>query len=308
MLDVLSAEEPIACQILIEIHQGPFLHAKLLERFAKARYMLFSYEINGIKHPSLEQEFIKIDRSRFDPLVKAFFQQQQKARQITMRQNLDSSHAAFHYLYNALMPEVNCPRLVRVGNTDDGGKWICDPWQLPDNCTVYSLGVGGDVTFEVELSNMTNLRCNTFSVDPDTKYASLVGTIPKVTFNAWRMAQVDKPAEKVRSIQGIMQEYGHRYIDILKIDIDNAEHEVMPDVLSAEEPIACQILIEIHQGPFLHAKLLERFAKARYMLFSYEINGYSIDACEYSFIHISCMQRYGISDTLFKLFNTARRR
>uniref|UniRef100_A0A914WVT2 Methyltransferase domain-containing protein n=1 Tax=Plectus sambesii TaxID=2011161 RepID=A0A914WVT2_9BILA len=163
----------------------------------------------GIKHPSLEQEFIKIDRSRFDPLVKAFFQQQQKARQITMQQNLDISHAAFHYLYNALMPEVNCPRLMRVGNTDDGGKWICDPWQLPDNCTVYSLGVGGDVTFEVELSNMTNLRCNTFSVNPDTKYASLVGTIPKVTFNAWRMAQVDKPAEKVRSIQGIMQEYGH---------------------------------------------------------------------------------------------------
>uniref|UniRef100_A0A914X548 Methyltransferase domain-containing protein n=1 Tax=Plectus sambesii TaxID=2011161 RepID=A0A914X548_9BILA len=262
----------------------------------------------NIWQSSPEQESIKIDRSRFDPLVKAFFQQQQTARQNTMRQNLNSTRAAFHFLYNALMPEVNCPRLVRVGNTDDGGKWICDPWQLPDNCTIYSLGVGGDVTFEVELSSIISSRCNTFSVDPNANYTSLVSTIPKVTFNAWRIAKVDKPAEKIRSIRGIMQEYGHRYIEILKIDIDDAEHEVMPDVLSAEEPIACQILIEIHQGPFLHAKLLEHFAKARYMLFSYEINGYAIDACEYSFIHTSCMQRYGISDTLFNLFDIARRR
>lgn len=38
-------------------------------------------------------------------------------------------------LYNVLVPEVYCLDLVRVGNVVDGGKWVCNPKEMPqENC------------------------------------------------------------------------------------------------------------------------------------------------------------------------------
>ena len=87
-----------------------------------------------------------------------------------------------------------------------------------------------------------------------------------------------------------------------------SEHAVIPDIMSVDKPIVSLILIELHGEVYNHTKLIEQFAKARYMLFSYEVNGYSIIACEYSFIYLSCMQSCGISDVLHRLFNVSRRK
>lgn len=33
-------------------------------------------------------------------------------------------------MYNVLAPEVYCPELIKVGTTEDGGKWMCAPSRL----------------------------------------------------------------------------------------------------------------------------------------------------------------------------------
>jgi hypothetical protein len=70
----------------------------------------------------------------------------------------------------------------------------------------------------------------------------------------------------------------------------------MPNILLVDKLIACQILIEIDGEVYNRTKLIEQFANVWYMFLSYEVNGYSITAYEYSFIHLSCMQSYGISE------------
>lgn len=34
------------------------------------------------------------------------------------------------WLYNNLAPEIFCPELIKVGTTNDGGKWMCSPSRL----------------------------------------------------------------------------------------------------------------------------------------------------------------------------------
>jgi Methyltransferase FkbM domain len=38
---------------------------------------------------------------------------------------------------------------------------------------------------------------------------------------------------QVRTISSLMAEYGHQRIDLLKLDIEGAEHEVVPSVVAA---------------------------------------------------------------------------
>ena len=91
-----------------------------------------------------------------------------------------------------------------------------------------------------------------------------------------------------------------------------SEYAIVPDLL--RESIFCQILIEIHGegrnsegNPWRRpardvVELVRTFAKYEYYLFSYEINGFHLSLCEFSFIHKSCMQTYGVSIILGKIF------
>lgn len=161
-----------------------------------------------------------------DPLVRSVFERQQVARQQVIGHNLDDRGSEaelmidLHYLYNGLVPEVLCSRLVRIGNTDDGGKWLCNPWSLPTNCVLYSLGVGGDMSFENELGQLLNSRCSTWSFDNNQAYASLFNGLNQSTFHPWLIGQTTNASASVYTMLDIMKHFNHTYLDILKIDIE----------------------------------------------------------------------------------------
>ncbi len=49
----------------------------------------------------------------------------------------------------------------------------------------------------------------------------------------------------MKCLKSIMEELGHNYIDVLKLDIEGAEYEVIPNILRDELQIG-QICVEIH--------------------------------------------------------------
>uniref|UniRef100_A0A914DS24 Methyltransferase domain-containing protein n=1 Tax=Acrobeloides nanus TaxID=290746 RepID=A0A914DS24_9BILA len=94
------------------------------------------------------------------------------------------------------------------------------------------------------------------------------------------------------SFKDILKVYNDKEIDILKIDIEGGEFESMDQILSV--PI-CQILIEIHGGTVEKTlNIIQQIAKKDFYLFAHEVNGHVLQVGEYSFIHKSCFNHFGV--------------
>ncbi len=62
--------------------------------------------------------------------------------------------------------QVFCAGLARVGSEADGGKWVCNPLSvLAPPCSIYSLGVSNDVSFDVQIQTLTNKTCKLYAFD-----------------------------------------------------------------------------------------------------------------------------------------------
>ena len=78
------------------------------------------------------------------------------------------------YLWDFFPPAFNCPFRERIGRFSEGGKVVCNWQALAAKCKqsgvsgesaiVYSFGVRGDVSFELELIELTG--CDIWAFDP----------------------------------------------------------------------------------------------------------------------------------------------
>ncbi|KAF1759808.1 hypothetical protein GCK72_016275 [Caenorhabditis remanei] len=199
----------------------------------------------------------------------------------------------YYLLYGSLAPEVFCPEKIRVGTVGDGGKWVCNPWKVPRDSVMFSLGLNNYIGFEEEWQKMTNNSNVLYGFDaaeqnPDTKntYSNIRGTSRQAT-----IAVASDPSKHKYTIEDLARTSNISDIEILKIDIEGAELTCLIPFLTKYQ--VCQIYLELHGGAPEHVALLNRIAHLGYRLFSYEINGYSMSACEYSFIHDKCIDKYG---------------
>ncbi|ETN69052.1 hypothetical protein NECAME_01162 [Necator americanus] len=185
----------------------------------------------------------------------------------------------YMFVYNNMGPEVHCPELVRVGTTNDGGKWICSPFRIPDGCAIISLGLFNEVTFEQELQYIINKRCKIFAYDSQQQAPHTLKLLESIRTKAMKAtisAETDVSKQRY-AIEDLMVMEGVRSIEILKIDIE----------------VLFQIMIEIHGTPAEMVTLLTKISRQGYWLYSYEINGAWHNLCEFSFIHESAFERYG---------------
>ena len=150
----------------------------------------------------------------------------------------------------------HCPAPVeKIGSLSDGGKWVCgmDTLLQRPGCVVYSFGCNGDTAFEEAILKYT--PCSVFTFDPtlnDTQRAR-VAAVPAIHFAAIGLSNADgevvikgKPCP-VRTLHTLMQENGHAWIDLMKMDIDYGEWKVLDAMIAQGRRMPLtQAQIEFH--------------------------------------------------------------
>jgi FkbM family methyltransferase len=203
--------------------------------------------------------------------------------------------------------ELRVPRL-RLGRP--GANWCVCPAGLGPDSVIYSFGVGEDVSFEVALIQRFNVRVNAFDPTPRSLAWVRSQSLPpafvlhELGLAAWdgnasfspppNPAHVsyslvrrspDEPAilAPVRRLSTIAATLGHTRIDLLKMDIEGAEYEVLPDCLSSG-PVIDQLLVEFHHRWETVGVAATRQVIAHLKRAGYRIAHASPDGSEYTFL------------------------
>ncbi|KAK6729718.1 hypothetical protein RB195_006647 [Necator americanus] len=205
----------------------------------------------------------------FNKMLKLYKEQAKDRRSLLYSVVRNTREEKYMPLYNILVPEVYCPVKVRVGRASDGGKWMCDPFRIPEKSVIFSLGYRKEASFEKELQKIKEFRM--------------------VSKKAKICCKTDEKYD-VYTLGDLMKLQNITEIEILKVDIEGAEHDVMPRFLQERQP--AQVIIEIHSSSSEMAKLLLDISRQGYWLYWHEINAGLHIVCEFSFLHESAFDRY----------------
>lgn len=207
--------------------------------------------------------------------------------------------------------DINCKH-KRYGNIY-GGFYVC-PQFLNQKSIIYSFGIGEDISFDKAI--IENHNCQVFGFDPTPKSIIWIknqnlpanfnfydfGISNKSGFVEFYLPRnpeyisgsyiiqknvniMDKIVVKMKSFEDIINELGHKHIDILKMDIEGAEYDVIDCILNTRIPIN-QFLIEFHERLFENGKV-----QTENVIEKLKSNGYGIFAISDSFEEISFIKK-----------------
>lgn len=167
--------------------------------------------------------------------------------------------------------ELHAPK-VRLGN--DGAAWCVLSDVLTADSVVYSVGIGEDISFDVELITRFGVHVHAFDPTPRSLawlkgqklpdgfephaygLADRDGTMTflppedakHVSYTSISEGRTGVSTEApVQRLSSIMASLGHSVIDLLKMDIEGAEYAVIEDILSSHTPVR-QLLVEFHHS------------------------------------------------------------
>lgn len=165
--------------------------------------------------------------------------------------------------------QMHCPKL-RLGN--EGTSWCICPGELSEASTVYSFGVGDDISFDLALIERFGLRVDAFDPTPRSNaWLAMQRTPEKFIFHPYGIGSRDGTATfypenpkfvsysvverglrsgeafeaPIYRLNTILKLLGHKTIDVLKIDIEGSEYEVIDDLIASRVD-ARQLLVEFH--------------------------------------------------------------
>src|SRR6266404_1803800 len=144
--------------------------------------------------------------------------------------------------------------------------------ELREQATIYSFGIGTDISFDLELIRKFGVQVHAFDPTPRSLAWLKTQEVPAgfhihqygvaACDGMLRFAPPKSPAHvshsivqragseraiwaPVRRITTIMKDLGHDSLDLLKMDVEGAEYAVLQDVLENSVPVT-QLCVEFH--------------------------------------------------------------
>uniref|UniRef100_A0A7E4ZZI0 Methyltranfer_dom domain-containing protein n=1 Tax=Panagrellus redivivus TaxID=6233 RepID=A0A7E4ZZI0_PANRE len=197
--------------------------------------------------------------------------------------------------HNTLAEEVLCPNLFRVGRIGDGGKWMCGPQFIADwkkKCVIYSFGINRDTSFETEIHGITQGKCDIIAVDKN-RYDAPAKTLNSIGAQYIETKIATNTTSTTTTVSDLMKRFGHKHIDVLKMDIEWGEYEVADDIFDLQ---ICQMMVELHSNPGDYGIITEWLKKASaagYYLIHHEVNVSFMNCVEVTLLHEKCFERFG---------------
>ncbi|CAD6186817.1 unnamed protein product [Caenorhabditis auriculariae] len=228
------------------------------------------------------------DVQRFSPKVLELQKKKAEANAPLVMKKFSNPPSSNPDFYQIIVPEVVCPHYERIGEKGDGGKNVCNPDAIPDNCTIISLGLNDVIQFDRDIQARTNQRCNIIGAEINEPAAAT-----RETYRSMRGTIFTGRVGKDMSITDLLIRKQLDSAEILKMDIEDDEHFALEPFLV--ENTVCQLFIEIHGTVQQHISLLKTIARYGYKIFSVEPNPLCVTCCEYSYLHEKCLQRYDAS-------------
>jgi len=177
-------------------------------------------------------------------------------------------NALNHHWERFVKPE-GLPELVTFG--DKGFEWKFIKDSITSDSVVYGFGVGINITFEQELAAHSGAVVHCFDPTPQAigHGERIAASDPGIIFHPIGIYSEDGEIEffiphqegvgsmsalnlsyskesikgEVKTLSSIMKELGHDHVDLLKIDIEGAEHTVLDSILKTKT-LPTQLCVE----------------------------------------------------------------
>jgi len=195
-------------------------------------------------------------------------------------------------------------KLQKLGKGD--GRWSLLTDHINNRSVVYSVGIGNNISFDLDLIN--RFGCEVHAFDPtsfskqwlhkqklphkfffhDHGLANYTGSanfaLPQGHSVSFSMLEAIEGRHhhvaQVKKLSDIFSTLGHSKVDLLKIDIEGGEYEIIDDLVQSADSIG-QLLIEFHDrliGKELSKEALNKLQDAGYTIVAVSRRG-----LEYSF-------------------------
>ncbi len=217
--------------------------------------------------------------------------------------------------WNAIKPGFYCPKdqLTKVGisgEKEDSGKWLCGLKNLAKleqikgskpPCVVYSFVYEGEGYLEAEILQQTN--CSVYLYDPTRELLGDQldlgsGSNSRLHFDKLTIGGEERFNR--RTLELLMELNGHKWIDILRIDVKSGEYMALERILNdfrTTMPFG-QLLIKFYVPDWTFrrrsrwmASLFEILEKRGLRLYFVNVNPYGASPCcsDMSFINVKNM-------------------
>lgn len=175
-----------------------------------------------------------------------------------------------------------CRNQTRLGSLKDGGKEICvdDRFGIKRPCLVYSFGSRFMFDFELAINKYYGCEVHTFDPSADSKRKAMPYELHFHMIGLASKDYINNQNWKMQTLSTIMTNLHHegKVIDILKIDIEGAEWDALPDIFSSGilERVR-QISMEVHfvgdeKATRHQLKVLRQLYDQGFRLFMHEHN------------------------------------